>query len=134
MKLGTALSALALVSGLAGNSHAAQTLVSPGFPTNTNTSGACYLRNIGPRSVSVQVSALLNFSPGFITPDFENCNDAPLASGQTCVLLVNDLPDDVTFECSALVNGSAKNLRGNAELRAIIPAGGARVILADEMR
>lgn len=132
MKLRPALTALAFLLGLAAVSHAAQTIVSPGFPTFTNTSGACYLRNVGPRPVSVQVTALLNFSPGFIDPSFTNCN-VPIASGQTCVVLVDDLPDDVAFACSAVVAGSPKTLRATAELRQIT-ASGPKTLVREELR
>jgi hypothetical protein len=56
-----------------------------------------------------------------------------VAAGRTCVLLVNDLPDDVTFECSAVVSGNPKNVRASAEIRALPPSG-AKVILAEELR
>ena len=46
---------------------------------------------------------------------------------------MNALDDDVTFACSAVVNGSAKNVRGNVEIRESI-TGGQQVIAADEMR
>jgi hypothetical protein len=85
--------------------------------------------------VSVQVAFLENFSAGFIAPDFESCNAAPLAPGRTCVLLVTDLPDDVTFECSATaVTGNVKNLRGTAELRAFSREGEPFTIAAQDMR
>ena len=86
MKRHAVLAGLAFLPGSAGSSPAAQTSASPGLPTGTSTSGACYLRNVGSRSMSVTVS-----------------NGGPLFSGHTCVLLANDLPDDLTFECSALV-------------------------------
>jgi hypothetical protein len=118
--------------GITGLSHAA-TIVSPALPTGTNTGGACYIRNVGTKSVSLQVTALNNFSPGFINPNVNTCNPTPLAAGRTCILLVNDLPDDVTFACSAVVKGSAKNLRGVAEVRAIT-VGGLKVIVAEDLR
>jgi hypothetical protein len=132
MKIYIALAAAAFLWASASFSHAAQTITSPGLPTGTNTAGACYIRNVGATPVSLQVTALLNFSPGFITPSFQNCNDAPLPAGRTCVLLVNDLPDDVAFSCSAVAS-SAKNLRAAAELRAITSSG-LIVLLAEELR
>ena len=130
MKRFTALAVLALVSSTA--AHAAD-ITSSGLPTTTNTAGACYVRNVGKGPIGVQLRALLNFSPGFITPSFENCSTAPLAPGRTCVLLVDDLPDDVRFACSATVAGNARNVRGSIEVRAITP-NGPKVVLADELR
>lgn len=133
MKLSAALTALALLAGNAGVSHAAQTIVSLDLPTVTNTTGACYLRNVGPRPIAVEIQALLNHSPGFITPSFQNCNDTPLAPGRICALLVDDLPDDVTFACSAVVAGNPRNLRGSIEVRALTPTG-PKVILSGDIR
>ena len=113
MKRHAALAGLAFLPGSAGSSPAAQTSVSPCLPTGTSTSGARYLPDVGSRSMSVTVSALNNFPSGLIDPDFQNCNDGPSFSGHTCVLLANDLPDDVTFECSALVTtGDPKRVLG----------------------
>ena len=102
--------------------------------TVENTAGACYIRNVGTRPISVQLSPLINFTPGFRTADFENCSDRLLQPGETCVLLMNTLDADVTFACSALIAGSAKNVRGSIEIRSILPGGGAQTILADELR
>ena len=102
--------------------------------TVENTAGACYIRNVGTRPISVQLSPLINFTPGFRTADFENCSDRLLQPGETCVLLMNTLDADVTFACSALIVGSAKNVRGSIEIRSILPGGGAQTILADELR
>jgi len=134
MDMKNTLAAIALLLGSASFTHAAQTIVSPALPTPSDTAGACYLRNVGTTPISVKVSVLANFSPGFITPDFQNCNDAPLAPGKTCRLLVNDLPDDVTFECTAQVSGNAKNIRGSAELRLVAATGEVTVIAAQDMR
>jgi hypothetical protein len=49
------------------------------------------------------------------------------------VLLINALDADVTFACSAVIGGSAKNVRGSIEIRSITPAG-LQTILADELR
>lgn len=132
MKLRTALAALAWLAGTAGVSQAA-TIASLDLPTTTNTAGACYLRNVGTQPIAVELEALLNHTPGFIAPTFQNCNDVPLAAGRTCVLLVDDLPDDVAFACSAVVNGSARNLRGSIEVRAITTAG-PKVTLTGDLR
>jgi hypothetical protein len=132
MKLPAALTALALLAG-AGVSHAAQTIVSLDLPTVTNTSGACYLRNVGPQPIAVEIEALLNHTSGFISPSFQNCNDVPLAPGRTCALLVADLPDDVTWACSAVVTGNPRNLRGSIETRANTMTG-PKVILTGDIR
>jgi hypothetical protein len=125
---------VAAVLGSASLAHAAQTIVSPALQTPSNTAGACYFRNIGTTPISLHAQFLENFVPDFLLADFQNCNDAPLAGGRTCVLLVNDLPDDVTFGCSAVVTkGNVKNLRAAAELRAITPSG-LQVIAAQELR
>jgi len=132
MKLSTLLTAMALLAGSAGFAQAVPTITSMGLPTKTDTYGACYVRNVGTRPVSLQVAALDNFSPGFIDPSWQNCNDVPLAPGRTCVLLINDLPDDVTFSCSAtLISGSPRYVRGSVEVRSI---GDSRVTLAADMR
>ena len=133
MKLRTTLTALACLTSGASIAHAAQTIASAPLWTGLSNAGACYIRNVGTRPVSLTVSPLINFTPGFRTFSFENCNEAPLAAGHTCVGLVNALDDDVTFACSAVVNGSAKNVRGNVEIRESI-TGGQQVIAADEMR
>jgi hypothetical protein len=133
MRLSSVLTALAVLSGGAGLAHASQIITSPALQTVTNTAGACYIRNVGTRPITVQISPLINFTAGFRTPDFEDCNEAPLQPGQTCVLLMNDLDDDVTFACTAVIGGNAKNVRGSIEVRSIIP-GGLQTLLADELR
>jgi hypothetical protein len=47
MTIRTGLTALAFLLGSAGFSHASQTITSPALPIVTNTSAACYLRNVG---------------------------------------------------------------------------------------
>src|SRR3954470_14807976 len=116
MRRSAVLAAAAALIAAAGVAHAG-TIVSPPLWTDVNTRGACYVRNIGTKPITLQVTALDNFSPGFITPSFQNCNNAPLDAGRTCVLLVDDLPDDVTFACSADVSGSTKNIRAQVEVR-----------------
>jgi hypothetical protein len=132
MKIRTVLAAAALLVGAAGHSQAATTVVSPALPTGTNTSGACYLRNIGTRNMTVNMTALNNFSPGFIDPIFNSCSGL-LKPGWTCELLVNDLPDDVTFACSATIVGNASNIRGGIEVRKLTPSGPV-TILGGEIR
>jgi len=137
MKFRTTLTALACLTTGASMAHAAQTIASAPLWTGLSHSAACYIRNVGTRPVSLTVSPLINFTSGFRTADFNNCSNGndglPLQPGHTCVLLMNALDDDVTFACSAVVNGSAKNVRGNVEIREAI-TGGLRVIAADEMR
>ena len=133
MKLRTTLTALACLTAGAGTAHAAQTIASAPLWTGLSHAGACYVRNVGTRPIAVQISTLINFTAGFRTPDFEDCNEAPLQPGHTCVALLNALDDDVTFACSAVVTGSAKNVRGNVEIRESV-TGGQQVIAADEMR
>jgi hypothetical protein len=122
-----------MLLGTVGASHAAQTIISAGLPTTTNTSGACYIRNVGTRPVTIELKALINYSSAFIQPSFENCNAAPLAPGKTCVLLLNDLDDGVSFACSAAIGGSAKNVRGSVEVRALTAAG-PKVVLSERLR
>lgn len=135
MKVKIALAAMAALLGSASLTPAAQTIVSPALQTASGTAGACYIRNVGSTPIFLQVTVLENFSPDFITPDFQNCNgEAALAPGKTCVLLVNDLPDDVTFECSATaLSGNVRNLRGTAELR-LIDRNGLQVLAAQDLR
>lgn len=131
MRMYSVIAAIAFLLGSGGATHAAQ-IVSPPLPTSENTAGACYFRNVGTTPITLQVDTWLNFSPGFISPSFQNCNQAPLPGGRTCVVLVDDLPDDVTFACSAVVS-SATNLRGIAEVRQITN-GGLRVVVSEELR
>jgi hypothetical protein len=133
MRLSSVLTALVVLSGGAGLAHASQIITSPPLPTVTNTAGACYIRNVGTRSITVQISPLINFTPGFRTADFEDCNEAPLQPGHTCVLLMNDLDDDVTFACTAVIGGNSKSVRGSIEVRNILQ-NGLQTIVADELR
>ena len=138
MRLSSVLTALALLSGGAGLAHASQIITSPPLQTANNTAGACYIRNVGTRPITVDISPLINFTAGFRTPDFNNCSNnndgVPLQPGHTCVLLMNTLDADVTFACTAVIGGNAKNVRGSIEVRSILPGGGAQTILADELR
>jgi hypothetical protein len=132
MRTYAALLAAASLLGTAAISHAGQRIISTSIRTGVDTAGACYIRNVGKTPVPVQVEMYQN--AGFpIIISFQNCNDVPLAPGRTCVVIANDLPDDVTFQCSAVAASTAKNLRGNVELRAITPSG-LRVILSDDVR
>jgi len=131
MRIRTPVSAVAFLVGIAGYAHAAQTIVSAGLPTSTNTSAACYVRNIGSRPVTVSLTASVNYTAP-VQPSFENCSRAPLDAGHSCVLLVDELDDDVTFACAAVIGGSAKSVRGNVEIRQIAPF--PRVVAAERMR
>jgi hypothetical protein len=141
MKTYAVLTAAASLLGITSFSHAA-TINSPALPTLHSTTfeggelietgGACYIRNVGPTPIAVEVKFFQNFGVE-LDPGFQNCNDAPLAAGRTCVLIVSNLPDDVVFSCSAKTAGSAKNLRGILEMRGHT-ANGLKVILAEELR
>jgi hypothetical protein len=135
MRLSSVLTALALLSGGAGLAHASQIITSPPLQTVENTAGACYIRNVGTHPITVQINPLINFTPGFRTADFNNCNNdgVPLQPGHTCVLLMNTLDADVTFACTAVIGGNAKSVRGSIEIRNITPSG-LQTILADELR
>ena len=137
MRLSSVLTALVVLSGGAGLAHASQIITSPPLPTVTNTAGACYIRNVGTRSITVQISPLINFTAGFRTADFNNCSNGndgvPLQPGHTCVLLMNDLDDDVTFACTAVIGGNSKSVRGSIEVRNILQ-NGLQTIVADELR
>ena len=67
MKLRTTLTALACLTSGAGIAHAAQTIASAPLWTGLSNAGACYIRNVGTRPVSLTVSPLINFTPGFRT-------------------------------------------------------------------
>lgn len=130
MKTSITFSTIAVLLGITGLSYAAQ-VTSPLLPTGTGTSGACYIRNVGSSPISLQATIFQNVDFPVIV-NFQNCNNAPLPAGRTCVVLVNDLPDDVFFSCSAVVSGSAKNLRGTVEVRDISPT--LKVLAAEELR
>lgn len=141
MKTFAALAAVVSLVGITGLSHAA-TIASPAIPTLHatdfeggslyGTTGACYVRNVGRVPVSLEVKFFQNFGVE-LSPSFQNCNSVPLAPGRTCVALVNDLPDDVVFSCSATASGSPKNLRAMIEQRGITDAG-LKVIVAEDLR
>ena len=56
MKLRTTLTALACLPSCAGMAHAAQTIASAPLWTGLSHAGACYIRNVGTRPISVQIS------------------------------------------------------------------------------
>jgi hypothetical protein len=142
MKTYAVLTAAASLWGITGLSHAG-TIASPALPTLHSTTfvggelietgGACYIRNVDTDdSISVEVKFFQNFGVE-LAPDFQNCNNAPLGPGKTCVLIISNLPDDVVFACSAKATGSVKKLRGILELRGHT-ASGLKVILSEELR
>lgn len=130
MKTYAALTVAAFLLGNTGLSHAA-TIASPAFPTGTDTAGACYVRNVGTTPISVGVTMFENFGTPLAT-NTDNCNNTPLAAGRTCVLLVDNLPDDVTVACSAVAGVGVKNLRGTLELRDTLNA--LKVLIAEDLR
>jgi hypothetical protein len=132
MKTMISLAALAALLGIAGAARAG-TITSGGIPTGVNNNAACYFRNVGKTPLTFHAQGLINFSRNFTTPSFQNCNDAPLAPGRTCVLIWNDIDDDTAFACTADVFGNAKNLRAAAELRAPV-TGGLKVVASSELR
>lgn len=141
MKTPAALAAAACLCIAAAAAQAA-TISSPALPTLhatdfeggnlINTTGACYVRNVGKGPVAVQVKFSQNFGSD-LPASFQNCNQAPLPPGRTCVALINDLPDDVVFSCSATITGSAKNVRATIEQRGIT-VNGFEVIAAEDLR
>lgn len=102
-----AISASVALLGLTGVAQA-EGLISPPLPTTTGSQGACDIRNTGTIAVTVQVSP---FSNNGLSVSFSNCDDGPLAGGCTCVVRVNDLPDDSCGD-SRDRGEVARNLRG----------------------
>jgi hypothetical protein len=124
--LGIAASALFL--GLAGPAQAAQ-LLSGALPTAVGSSGACYVRNTGTTKVTLQVKLFSN--NGIVAAQYHDfCSGPPLAGGHTCVVLVDDLPDDSYVACS--VTGNTGKVRGTLEVRETSPT--LRVLVSDELR
>jgi hypothetical protein len=111
--------------GVAGPAGAAQLITSPLW-TGVNNSAACYVRNTGTTAVSVTVSL---FSNNGTTAPFDDCNDGPLAAGRTCVIILDDIPDDSFIACSATA-GSVAKLRGAIEIR----NSAVTVVNSEEMR
>jgi hypothetical protein len=130
MKTFAALALVASSLAVAAPSPAGQRISSPALPTEVNNASACYIRNVGPVPVSLQAK-LYQYFGSDLAPSYDGCNGTPLAPGRSCVLLVNDLPDDVIVACAADVAGSAKFLRGTLELRQITSSGLVTLIAAD---
>ncbi|HEY8515546.1 MAG TPA: hypothetical protein VIS07_08535 [Candidatus Binatia bacterium] len=141
MKILTRLAAVAALVGTTAVAQAA-TLSSPMLPTFHATdfvggsmlgnAAACYVRNVGKKPVKLEVKFQQNFGSD-LPSSFQNCNAVPLAPGRTCVALINDLPDDVAFGCTAVVSGSAKNVRASVEFRALTVFG-QKVLVAEDLR
>ena len=113
----------------ASGSIATATIYSP-LPVST---GACYIRNVGKTPVTLNVQISGYFDGSNLVPSFQNCNDAPLPAGATCVVLV-DLSGGSQAGCVATAtSGSAKNLRGTLELRSS-SGGGLHVVDASDLR
>ena len=69
--------------------------------------------NTGTTPVAVRVEVFSNNAfPGY---DIDICNQAPLASGQSCIVMVNHLPDDSYAACRVTAS-SVSTLRGTFEL------------------
>jgi hypothetical protein len=60
-------------------------------------------------------------------------NQAPLPGGHTCLVLVDDLPDDSYFACKVTASNVTK-LRGTVELAEGFGGLGVRVLAAEELR
>jgi hypothetical protein len=134
MKTYLRLAALAASLAIAGTAHAGKTLTSGGIPTGVNNTAACYFRNVGETPLMIQAQGLINFTRNFTSPHFQNCNDAPLPPGRTCILLWHDIDDATTFACTVDVIGNYKNLRAAAELRQQLTGGGLKVVASSELR
>ena len=116
MRPSVAVTAFTVFVGLASLAQAAQ-LLSPPLPTNGRINiaiaGACRILNIGTTPVTVQVALVSNNAhTGY---DIDTCNQAPLAGGQSCLVLVDDLPDDSYAACTVTADTVTK-LRGTLEL------------------
>jgi hypothetical protein len=113
MKTFMAGAIVAIVIGTTGTAHAqVQKIVSPPFPTDVGTDGACYVRNTGTTAISVDVTIHSNNG---VVVFFSNCDDGPLAGGRTCVVLAG-LPDSSYAACNATAESVGK-LRGTFEVR-----------------
>lgn len=128
MKTSVALTAFVLLFGLASAVQAAQLVSSP-LPTSIGTSGACYVRNSGATAVLITEVSL--FSNNGLIVSFDNCSGVSLAAGHTCVVLVNDLPDDSYAACRVTA-GTVGKLRGTLEVREEFPT--KRVLVSEELR
>jgi hypothetical protein len=112
MKISIATLVVGLILGTAGVVHAQQQLVSPPFPTDVGTDGACYVRNTSNDPLAIQVTVHSNNG---VVVQFQNCNSAPLAAGRTCVVLAS-VPDSSYAACVVTAEKVSK-LRGTFEIR-----------------
>ncbi len=124
---------LAVLMGLVSVARAADLLSRP-LPAGGGTSAACHIRNTGTTSIPIQVRVFSNNAP-VVTSD--SCNDAPLAGGRACQVVV-DLPDSSYAACSVTAM-TVRKLRGTLEIRAKVPRPGARgglekVLVAEDLR
>ena len=135
MRKFTAFVTAGILVPFAGVAYAAQ-LISPPLWSEFNNSAACYIRNSGNTAVAVQVKIYDNFGPNNpLTPSFQNCNNAPLPAGRTCVVLVSvsGLPDSSFVGC--MVTGDALGkIRGTLEIRESTPGLPFRVTVAEDLR
>ena len=116
MRTYIAVTAFAVFLGLASLAQAAE-LLSPPLPANSRTNvgiaGTCRILNTGTSPVAVQVSLFSNNDfPGY---DIDICNQAPLAGGHTCLVIVDPLPADSYVACKVTASNVSK-LRGTLEL------------------
>jgi hypothetical protein len=130
MRTYVAVTAFAVFLGLASLAPAAQLLSAP-LPTDTQTSGACRILNTGTGPVAVQVALLSNND--HTGHDIDTCNQAPLAGGHTCLVLVADLPDGSYVACKVTASNMSK-LRGTLELAEGFGGFDVRVLAAEELR
>jgi hypothetical protein len=130
MRTYVAMTAFTVLLGLASLAPAAQ-LLSPPLPTDRETAGACRILNTGTSPVTVQVALVSNNA--HTGHDIDLCNQAPLAGGHTCLVLVDDLPDDSYFACKVTASNVSK-LRGTLELAEGFGGFGVRVLAAEELR
>ena len=116
MRTPMAVTAFTVLLGLASLTQAAQLLSAP-LPVNARTNigitGTCRILNTGTTPVPVQVEVFSNNAfPGY---DIDLCNHAPLAGGQSCLVMVNRLPDDSYAACKVTAS-NVSLLRGTFEL------------------
>jgi hypothetical protein len=132
MKTHAILTAVILV-GMAALSHAATIASPPLLSGQVADAAACYVRNVGPKPVTLQVK-IVNAADDLQPASLNTCNPSPLAPGVTCVVLAPSLSTTNTaFSCIAVASGSKRNLRGTMELRDS-SASGLTVLIAADLR
>lgn len=120
--------ASASLLGLAGHAHATGLLASP-LPTGVGSAGACYVRNGGTGKVTVGTVTLFSNNGIAIGDIHDFCSGQELSPGQSCVYLVDHLPDDSYAECRVT---SGANLRATLEVREQSPT--LRTLVAEDLR